>query len=113
MNRHRHHAQSNRLIIFALLLGVAVCASGGVRYAIAKNRQTTLERLADAAERRAEKYRLDIRTVEMRSDELVSYFVLTKTLKENHSALCSIPTSAVEEINPSIVSTRSVASVSP
>jgi hypothetical protein len=113
MNRRRNEARTPTLIYVAVFLALAIVAVGGVSYANLKNRQIQVSRAIDATDRRSEKWRLDIRTTEMRMDELVSYFVLVKKIKENHSTLRPIPTGVVEEVDSALSSGPSVASASP
>jgi len=84
-----------------------------VRYAYYKNCQIQVSREIDATDRRSEKCRLDIRTTEMRMDELASYFVIGKKIKENHSLLRPIPIGVVEDVDSTLSSRHSVASASP
>jgi hypothetical protein len=79
---------------------VILAAAGGVRYAISKNRQVEIRRDIDALEKRVEQCRLEIRTTEMRMDQLLNRFAIRKQLAENGSKLRPIPLSAVEEAGP-------------
>jgi hypothetical protein len=54
----------------------------------------------DAIERRIEHCRLEIRTTEMRMDQLLNRFVIRKQLEENGSNLRPISLAVVEEIDP-------------
>ncbi len=113
MNRRRNEARPPMLIYVAIFMAFAIIAVGGVRYVYFKNRQIQVSREIDATDRRSEKCRLDIRTTEMRMDELVSYFVIGKKIKENHSTLRPITTGISEEIDSALSTRHSVASASP
>jgi hypothetical protein len=113
MNRRRNEARTPMLIYVAVLLAFGIIAVSGVRYVYFKNRQIQVSREIDATDRRSEKCRLDIRTTEMRMDELVSYFVIGKKIKENNSSLRPIPTGIVEEVDSTLSTRHSVASASP
>jgi len=113
MNRRRHQARISASIFFALFLAAGIVAGGGVLHAYYKNRQVQVSREIDAIERRVEQYRLDIRTTEMRMDQLLNRFVIRKQIEENGSALRPIPMGVVEEIDAVAFSRHSVASAAP
>lgn len=113
MNRRRDEPKSSASMLVAVILTAAVAAGGGVLHAYYKNRQIQTSREIDAAERRIEQYRLEIRTTEMRMDELLNRFVIRKQLQENGSNLRPIQPSAVEEIDSPPPGRRSVASTTP
>jgi hypothetical protein len=113
MNRRRNQARTPILIFVAVILGSGISAWFGARYVYFKNRQIIVNREIDAADRRTEKCRLDIRTTQMRMDELVSYFVIARKIKENQSLLRPIPSGVVEEVDSTLSTDHSVASASP
>lgn len=96
-----------------MLFGAAIIAVGGVLHVYYKNRQIQITREIDACDRHIEQYRLDIRTTEMRMDQLLNRFVIRKQLMENSSNLRPISVSIVEEIDPVTTPRRTVASASP
>ncbi len=111
MNRRRNEPRNSGFIIFALLLAAAIGATGGVLHVYYKNRQIQVAREIDAIDRRVEQYRLDIRTTEMRMDQLLNRFAIRKQLRDNGSSLRPISIAVVEEIDPAHKGDRSVASV--
>lgn len=114
MNRRRDEPRTSASVIFSVILAFAIIAGGGVLHGYYKNRQIQIAREIDAIDRRVEHARLDIRTTEMRMDELLNRFVIRKQLEDNGSSLRPISMSAVEEIDPApAASRRSVASASP
>ena len=113
MNRRRDEPRTSFSVIFAVILAAAICAAGGVLHVYYKNRQIQITREIDAIDRRVEHCRLDIRTTEMRMDQLLNRFVIRKQLEENGSSLRPISLSAVEEIDPAPPSRRSVAAATP
>ena len=82
-------------------------------HAYYKNRQVQISREIDAIDRRVEQARLDIRTTEMRMDQLLNRFVIRKQIEANGSALRPIPIGVVEEIDAAASSRHSVASAAP
>lgn len=113
MNRRRNESRTPAYVIFAVILAAAIIAGGGVLHAYYKNRQIQITREIDAIDRRVEQYRDDIRTTEMRMDQLLNRFVIRKQLEENGSNLKPIPLSIVEEIDSAAPNRRSVASATP
>jgi hypothetical protein len=113
MNRRRNESRSSGFPIFALLFGAAIIAAGGVLHSFYKNSQIKITREIDAIERRIEHDRLDIRTTEMRMDQLLNRFVIRKQLEENGSTMRPISLAVVEEIDPAPPLRRNVASVAP
>jgi len=111
MNRRRDEPRTPVSVFFAVILAAAIMAAGGVLHAYYKNRQIQITREIDAIERRVEHCRLEIRTTEMRMDQLLNRFVIRKQLEENGSNLRPISLTIVEEIDPAPPTRRSVASV--
>ena len=113
MNRRRNEERPSFSIFFAVILSAVIVAAGGVLHAFYKNRQVTITREIDATDRRIEQYRLDIRTTEMRMDQLLNRYVIRKQIEENGSTLRPIPMGVVEQIDPAKSSRHSVASTEP
>lgn len=113
MNRRRNETRTPVSVFFALFLAAAIAAAGGVLHAYYKNRQIQITREIDAIDRRVEEYRLDIRTTEMRSDQLLNRFVIRKQIEENGSSLRPIPMGVAEEVDAASFSRHSVASAVP
>lgn len=113
MNRRRNETRTPASVFFALILAAAIAAAGGVLHAFYKNRQVQVSREIDAIDRRIEQQRLDIRTIEMRSDQLLNRFVIRKQIEENGSSLRPIPMGVAEEVDPTASSRHSVASAVP
>ena len=113
MNRRRNESRTSGFPIFALLIAAAIMAAGGVLHVYYKNGQIQVCREIDAIDRRVEQYRLDIRTTEMRMDQLLNRFVIRQQLEENGSSLRPISVAVVEEIKPATSARRSVASATP
>lgn len=113
MNRRRNENRTPASVYFALILAFVIAAAGGVLHAFYKNRQIQISREIDAIERRVDKYRLDIQTVEMRSDELLNRFAIRKQIEENGSSLRPIALTSIEEIDTPVSVRHSVASAAP
>jgi hypothetical protein len=111
-NRRRDTPRSSSVPLIAILLGAGIAAAGGVLHAYYKNLQVSLSREIDGAERRIEQRRLEIRTSEMRMDQLLNRFVIRQQLEENGSALRPITQQAIEDVTPTPPARRSVASAS-
>jgi cell division protein FtsL len=110
MNRRKDAPRNHFSTMLALILGAAILAAGGVLHVYFKNRQIQVRREIDAIDRRVEHCRLEIRTLEMRMDQLLNRFVIRKQLEENGSTLRPISLAVVEEIDPAPPQRRSVAS---
>ncbi len=113
MNRRRNETRASGFPIFAMLFGAAIIAAGGVLHVYYKNSQIRITRDIDAIDRRVEQDRLEIRTTEMRMDQLLNRFTIRKQLEENGSNLRPISLNVVEEIQPTLSNRRSVASAAP
>lgn len=113
MNRRRNESRTPMSVFFALFLAAGIAAAGGVLHAYYKNRQVTITREIDEIDRRVEQYRLDIRTTEMRMDQLLNRFVIRKQIEENGSSLRPIPMGVVEQIDSASPNRHSVASAEP
>lgn len=113
MNRRRDQPRTPASVIFAVILAFTIVAAGGVLHVYYKNSQIQVNREIDAIERRIEHCRLEIRTTEMRMDQLLNRFVIRKQLEENGSNLRPISLAVVEEIDPAPPHRRSVAAAAP
>lgn len=113
MNRKRDESSTPFLIYFALILAAMIAAGGGVLHAYYKNSQVQVAREIDAIDRRVEQYRLDIRTNDMRVDQLLNRFAIRKQLEDTGSLLRPIPTGVIEEVDTTVLNRHSVASISP
>lgn len=113
MNRRRNEPRTQASVFFGVILATVIVAAGGVLHAYYKNRQIQISREIDAIDQRVEQYRLDIRTTEMRMDQLLNRFVIRKQIEQNGSLLRPIPLDAIEEIDAVPSSRHSVASAAP
>ncbi len=113
MNRRRDEPKTSASVFIAVILAATIVAGGGVLHAYYKNRQIQIAREIDAIDRNVEHCRLEIRTTEMRMDQLLNRFVIRKQLEENGSSLRPISLAVVEEIDSAPPSRRSVASAAP
>lgn len=109
----RHNPRVSGAMLFAIVVGASISAAGGVLHAFYKNHQVQISRKIDATERRIEQWRLEIRTAEMRMDQLLNRFVIRQQLEENGSRMKPIPVRAIEEISPNYPTRRDVAIASP
>lgn len=102
MNRRRQdqHTRISPLVIFALILAGAIGAIGGISHVYFRNCQIQTAREIDVIERRIERHQLDIRTVQMRKDQILNLFAMRKTLEDLGTDLRPIPAGVSEEITP-------------
>lgn len=102
MNRRRQErpAKISPVVIFSLILGFVIAAVGGVTNVIYKNCQIKTSREIDAVEQRIERYNLDIRTLQMRSDQILNLYAIRKQLEEEGTGLVAIPAGVCEDIVP-------------
>jgi len=103
MNRHRQetHTRISPVLILSLILAGAIGAIGGITFVYFRNSQIKVTREIDAVERRIEQHQLDIRTVQMRSDQILNLFAIRKTLEDVGTDLVPIPVGVSEDILPS------------
>lgn len=113
MNRRKEETKISASTFLAVILTFTIASAGGVLHVYYKNRQIQITREIDAIDRNIEHCRLDIRTTEMRVDQLLNRFVIRKQLEENGSTLRPISLAEVEEIQPESPSRRSVAAATP
>jgi hypothetical protein len=113
MNRRRNESRTSGFPILALIFGAVIITGGGVLHGFYKNSQVKITREIDAIERSIEHQRLEIRTTEMRMDQLLNRFVIRKQLEQNGSTLRPLSLAFVEEIDPAPTNRRSVASAAP
>ncbi len=114
MNRRRDEPKTSASVIIAIILAATIAGGGGVLHVICKNRQIQVSREIDEIERNVEHYRLEIRTSEMRMDQLLNRFVIRKQLEENGSSLRPISAALVEEIHiEPLADRRRVAAATP
>ncbi len=110
MNRRRTDRRPSSLVfLFAIFLAAGLAASGGILHAFYKNRQVQISREIEAIDRRIGQQRLDIRTTEMRMDQLLNRFAIRTRIEENGTSLRPIPMGVVEEIERPSLSRHSVA----
>jgi cell division protein FtsL len=114
MNRRRQESSTPVSVFLSLFLAAAIVTAGGVLHAYYKNRQIQVSREIDAIDRRVEQYRLDIRTTEMRMDQLLNRFAILKQVQDNGTLLRPMyPKAVVEEVGSSAASRPSVVSTLP
>jgi hypothetical protein len=100
MNRRRQ--EPNQRISLAMILSVILAgafgAVGGVTYVVYRNSQIKTAREIDIVERRIEQHQLDIRTVQMRADQILNLFAIRKNLEETGTDLVPIPIGVSEDV---------------
>ena len=111
MNRRRNETRTPAWVFFSLFLAFGIVATGGVLHTVYKNRQIQITREIDAIDRRVEQYRLDIRTTDMRMDQLLNRFVIRKQMQDSGSSLKPIPTGVTEDVDTTKFIRHSVAAV--
>ena len=101
MNRKRHESRKEGIhptTVIAICLAIGTATVGGVWQAWLKNRQIQVMREIDHIERLAGQHQLDIRTAQMRMDQLLNRFAIRQQLTEMGSSMKSIPMGVTEEI---------------
>ncbi|MGJ8633153.1 MAG: hypothetical protein ACSHX7_04475 [Luteolibacter sp.] len=102
MNRRRNQKQTkvSPVVIVSLILAGIMGAFGGVKYVYYRNCQIQTTREIDAVETRIESHKLDIRTVQMRADQILNLFAIRATLEDTGTDLVPIPQGVSEDIVP-------------
>jgi hypothetical protein len=114
VNRRRNHTPVHRFLHFVLLAAAAIGAAGGVLIACYKNRQVRIARQIEQVEQRIAEHEDDIRTVQMRMDQMLNRYVMRDQLRDLGSIMLPIPKSAIEVVDPSSPPpSRTVASARP
>ncbi len=100
MNRRRQETQQriSPAMILSLILAGAFGAVGGVTYVVYRNCQIKTAREIDVVERRIEQHQLDIRTMQMRTDQILNLFAIRKNLEEIGTELVPIPIGVSEDV---------------
>ena len=98
MNRRRTEQRCGPLPVAVLVAAAALGAFGGIVHVYYKNRQIEVARQIERAEERIAQHRNDIRTVEMRMDQMLNRYVMRKQLRDLGSGLRPIPPEKIEVI---------------
>lgn len=101
MNRRRHDPRKEGIhptTVIAICLAIGAATAGGVWQAWLKNRQIQVMREIDQVERQAGQHQLDIRTAQMRMDQLLNRFAIRQQLSDLGSGMKPIPMGVTEEI---------------
>jgi len=114
VNRRRNQEPVNRFMILVMIGSAAIGAAGGILIAYYKNRQVKVARETEQVEERIAAHEDDIRTVEMRMDQMLNRYVMRDQLRDQGSALRPIPKSVIDVVDPSRPQpSRTVASARP
>jgi len=98
MNRRRTEQRCGPLPVAVLVAAAALGAFGGIVHVYHKNRQIEVAREIEVAKERIAQHRNDIRTVEMRMDQMLNRYVMRAQLRELGSELRPIPPERIEVI---------------
>jgi len=101
MNRKRNESPKKGIhptTVIAICLALTTATVGGVWQAWLKNRQIQVAREIDQIERQCGQHQLDIRTTQMRMDQLLNRFAIRQQLSDLGSTLQPIPMGITEEI---------------
>jgi len=101
MNRRRSEHRRGLLPVAVLVTAAALGASGGVAHVYYKNRQIEVARQVERVEQQTAKHHDDIRTLDMRMDQMLNRYVMRAQLRELGSSLRPVPPEMVEVIAPS------------
>lgn len=100
MNRRKTESRTPATTFIAIIAAAAISAGGGVLHVFYKNRQIQVANETDELEQVIDQHRLDIRTVEMRMDELLNRFTMREQLASGGSLLEPMPMEVVEVMKP-------------
>lgn len=100
MNRRRTERRCGPLPVAVLVAATALGAFGGVSFVYHKNRQIQVARQIERCEQRIAKHHDDIRTLEMRMDQMLNRYVMRAQLKEVGSSLRPVAPEMVDVIAP-------------
>ena len=100
MNRRRNERQKSihPTTIIAICTALLLATIGGVWQAWLKNRQIQVMREIDQIERICGQHQLDIRTTQMRMDQLLNRFAIREQLQQLGSNLQPIPMGITEDV---------------
>lgn len=101
MNRKRNESPKKGIhptTVIAICLALTIATLGGVWQAWLKNRQIQVAREIDQIERQCGQHQLDIRTTQMRMDQLLNRFAIRQQLSDLGSTLKPIPMGVTEEV---------------
>ena len=98
MNRRRNETRCGPLPVAVLVAATALGAFGGVSFVYYKNEQIEVARQIERCEQRIAKHHDDIRTLEMRMDQMLNRYVMRAQLREIGSSLRPVPAEMVEVI---------------
>ena len=111
MNQNkRQKSDSNPLHMIALIVIGLLLATGGVGHAILKNRQVSVAREIDSAERRIEESNETMKMVQVKIDRKLNRHMIRADLANRDSQLVPIPSQDIEVVT---IATASFAKVSP
>lgn len=96
MNRRKSELRTPASAYVALIAAAMIAAGGGVMHAFYKNRQIQVAREIDLVEREMQQYRLDMKTSDMRMDQLLNRYAIRQQLEEAGSSLRAIPVEVIE-----------------
>jgi cell division protein FtsL len=113
MNRRRTTENLGSFSVFLIVAAAIFVVSAGVLFAFLKNRQIEVAREIEKVEDRIAKHEMDIKTAEMRIDQLTNRYAMRDQLRQNGSALVAIPASAVEAVAPDSPAPGAVALAQP
>jgi len=113
MNRRRTTENLGSFSVFIIAIAAIIVASGGVLFAYFKNRQIEVAREIENVEDRIAKHEMDIKTSEMRVDQMTNRYAMRDQLRQNGSALIAIPANAVESVVPEASAPGAVALAQP
>jgi cell division protein FtsL len=112
-NRRRTNENLGSFGVFVIAIAAIIMVSGGVFFAYLKNRQIETAREIENVEDRIAKHEMDIKTAEMRVDQLTNRYAIRDQLRQNGSSLTAIPANAVESVVPDSAAPSAVALAQP
>ena len=99
-NRRKKKSNFNLGALVVLIACVAIVATGGVAFVVAKNKQVAMQRELAAIQKRMEEHRVAITVHEADIEKTLGVFRLRENLRSVGSSLQPIPSEVVEVFRP-------------
>ncbi len=90
MNRKKRTSNIGTPALVLMLIALVILSSGGISYAVLKNRQITVRREISKVQKRMDEHRVSITLHQSDVDDLLSYYRLREQLAEMGSPLREI-----------------------
>lgn len=96
--RKKRNSKQLSIIMFNILMVFGVFCCGGTFYTVLKNKQIHLARQIETVQSRTDQHGMDIRTEQMRVDQLLDRYMIRERLRVTGSQLQPISQDAIVHI---------------